>query len=71
MTTTQQTRRVDNENLALGDVVPMWTGRNQRIVRIEPYKGPLADIILAVMHFDVGLPCSLEIGGTTEIVSFT
>lgn len=60
-----------NEDLRVGDVIRLWCG-TKRIVRIELYRGPLADIIFAVAYCEprVGtLPwgLSLEKGGYTNI----
>jgi hypothetical protein len=62
-------RNKPNEDVQVGDVT-YWLNPDvrQRIIEIEPYSGPLADIILAVAYFDVGLPRSLEIGGMTEVL---
>lgn len=61
-----------NEDLRVGDVVLLWCGA-KRITRIEPYIGPLQDIVFALAEYTPGaqLPhgaFSLERGGFTEVV---
>jgi hypothetical protein len=62
-------QRRRNEEVQVGDVT-YWLNpdRRQRIIKIEPYRGPLEGVVLAVAYFDVGLPRSLEVGGITEVL---
>jgi len=61
-----------NEDLQVGDVVLLWCGA-KRITRIEPYDGPLKDIVFALAEYTPGAKephgaFSLERGGFTEVV---
>ena len=60
-----------NEDLVPGDVVNVW-GASQwhTIASIEPYTGPLTDIVFAIAKFRPGAShpaMSLERGGYCEV----
>jgi hypothetical protein len=42
-----------NEDLKRGDVIHLWCG-TKRVVAIEPYEGPLRDIIFAICTYEPG-----------------
>lgn len=61
-----------NEDLQVGDVIELWCG-TKRITKIEPYKGPLSDIIFATCTYTPGAKMSLggmslERGGYTSVI---
>ena len=61
-----------NEDLQVGDVIVSWCGA-KRITAIEPYTGPLSDIIFAIVTYTPGVTkpfggTSLERGGYIEII---
>jgi hypothetical protein len=62
--------QVPNEDLRTGDVVRVWYSSHYTIDRIEPYAGPLVDIVFAIARFRKGAGpltgMSLERGGYTE-----
>jgi hypothetical protein len=65
------TRSTRNEDLAAGDVIRMWHSHTVTIVAIEPYRGPLADVIFAtarIAGWNGPNGFSLERGGYTEVV---
>lgn len=63
---TKQFVETRNEDLRVGDAVDVLGLK--RIVAIRPYKGPLADIIFALVDTDIGCGFSLERGGYTRVV---
>ena len=58
-----------NEDLKVGDLIQLWCGV-ERIARIEPYRGPLTDIVFAIAYFagPGNRGFSLEIGGYTDVL---
>jgi hypothetical protein len=62
----EHTESVRDEDLRVGDMVRglVWG----RIIAIEPYDGPLKDIIFAIAKMVPGGGFSLERGGYTERV---
>ena len=56
---------IANEELRVGDMVDVlgW----KRVVAIRPYRGPLADIIVAIVDTVPGVGFSLERGGTIRV----
>ena len=61
-----------NEDLVAGDVVKIWgTPAWNTITKIEPYRGPLTDIVFAIAHLAGGphRGFSLEIGGYSIVLS--
>lgn len=58
-----------NEDLKVGDAVKLWCGV-KRITRIDPYRGPLSDIIFGLAEVDIGVGFSLEKGGYTDVIDF-
>lgn len=49
--------------------VLLWCGI-KRITRLDPYRGPLSDIIFALATVDIGVGFSLEKGGYTNVIDF-
>lgn len=61
-----------DEDLRVGDVVRLWCG-TKRITAIEPYRGPLADVVFAIAEYTPGASgalggFSLQRGGYTDVV---
>ena len=62
-----------DEDLKVGDVIDLWCGA-KRITAIEPYTGPLTDIIFAIATYTPGATklyggISLERGGYTDVIT--
>lgn len=47
------TEEVRGTDLAVGDTIVLWCG-TKRVVAIEPYRGPLADIVVAIATYAPG-----------------
>ena len=60
-------KRIPNEELKPGDVVSLWCGR-ARVLAIEPYHGPLKDLVFAIARVDTKFDFSLERGGCCEVI---
>lgn len=62
-----ETERVNDEDLKAGDTVKLWCGV-LRIVAIEPYEGPLKEIVFAIARCAPAHDFSLCYGQTTDRV---